>query len=253
MIQLIQPDSLSRQYHLDRQVALSDTDSTGRLRLDACARYLQDVAAFDAINADISHLGNWVLKQNAFEISMFPTYGSKLRTKTYLSGSGRAWIERSSVIFSEESGDVFVRAKAIWVLTNSTTGTPITVPAEIYDIYGPLATHHKISARDGKRPELPENIWTLDWQFRITDQDILAHLNNASYLEPVEEILHINKIILQRDKPIMCQITYRESTSCDDPTQLYYSITNNEESLNISVYFADTDQIRTNISIMIPN
>src|SRR4029077_712129 len=41
----------ARRYRARRSVRLSDTDSNGRLRLDAIARFLQDVAADDILDA----------------------------------------------------------------------------------------------------------------------------------------------------------------------------------------------------------
>ena len=41
----------ARRYSAQRPIRLSDTDEHGRLRLDAVARYLQDVAADDVLDA----------------------------------------------------------------------------------------------------------------------------------------------------------------------------------------------------------
>lgn len=251
MKDVITPIESSRQFHISRQVALSDTDPAGRLRFDAAARYLQDVAAFDALDADISGIGNWVLKQNNFEILAFPTYGQKLDSKTYLTGSGRAWVERTSIISDKSSGSELIVARALWVLTNLTTGTPISIPQLVYSIYGPLATHHKVSIRNGTRPEVPLGANKLEWQIRFSDQDVLAHLNNATYLETVEEILYQNHIEISHRSQSSCQVTYRESTACNDPAEVFYLLERSKKQVTLDVFFAKGDLVRTDIQIRI--
>ena len=44
---LAPPPDRGRVFRSGRRVRLSDADPTGRLRLDACARYLQDVGNDD--------------------------------------------------------------------------------------------------------------------------------------------------------------------------------------------------------------
>lgn len=253
MTEIIEPLETSRQFQLNRRVALSDTDHTGRLRLDACARYLQDVAAFDAIDADISNVGNWVLRQNNIFVSALPTYGKAINSRTYLTGSGRAWVERTSVISDSGSGARLISARALWVLTHSSSGTPISVPERLYAIYGPLATYHKVSIRDAKRPSLPLGASLLNWQIRYSDQDILAHLNNATYLEALEEVLHREDIRLTSDQKLTCRVTYRESTSYNDPSNAYFSITRDEVGLSVDLFFAKDGMVRTSINLTMRN
>ncbi|TAN25078.1 MAG: hypothetical protein EPN30_05345 [Actinomycetota bacterium] len=251
MTNFIEPLDTSRQFQFNRRVALSDTDPSGRLRLDACARFLQDVAAFDAIDADISEIGIWVLRQNKIFVEELPTYGTEVNAKTYLTGSGRAWVERTSVISRVDSEQVLVRARALWVLTNSLTGVPISVPKSLYAIYGPLATLHKVTIRDGKRQSLPDQAFKFDWQIRFSDQDILAHLNNAIYLEALEEVLHQQQIKLTTNQRMSCQITYRESTSYEDPSDTYFLTTEGDGAPAVSIYFAKDGLVRTTIDLKI--
>lgn len=247
MVDLLDPLESSRQFTFERIVALSDTDPTGRLRLDACARYLQDVAAFDAIDANIGHFGNWVLRHNEVHIAQFPIYGQKITSTTYLTGSGRAWIERTSKLIDTNSARELVGARALWVLTGAETKSPITIPKELFEKYGPLATHHKVSVRDGRRPELPPTTSILDWKTRFSDQDILRHLNNAVYLEPVEEILHLHKIELPSRSRATLDATYRESTTIDDPSDIHYSIVEVAGRVEVAVYFAKGTHIRAQL------
>ncbi len=253
MIEIIEPLNTSRQFELNRRVALSDTDPSGRLRIDACARYLQDVAAFDAIDADISQMGNWVLRQNNILFSSLPSYGQEVRSKTYLTGSGRAWVERTSIISDLESGKRLIAARALWVLTSLTSGAPISVPGSLYKIYGPLALQHRVSIRDAKREMLPEAAKPMAWQIRYSDQDILSHLNNATYLEALEEVIYRQGIKLDKLSRMTCQIVYRESTSWEDPSEIYFVLSEEDGNSCVSVYFAKSNIVRTSINLRVLN
>ena len=249
MTNFIEPLVTSRQFHFNRRVALSDTDPTGRLRLDACARYLQDVAAFDAIDADISAIGIWLLRKNKIVVEELPTYGTEVKSMTYLTGSGRAWVERTSIISHSGSGKALVRAKALWVLTSPETGAPISVPDSLYEIYGPLATVHKVAIRDGKRQSLPAEASRFDWQIRISDQDIRGHLNNATYLEALEEALYREGVKLTTNQKMKCQITYRESTSYEDPADTYFMLSRDSGEQSVNIFFAKNGLVRTSIDL----
>ncbi len=238
---------------MNRRVALSDTDPSGRLRIDACARYLQDVAAFDAIDADISQMGNWVLRQNNIFVSSLPSYGQGVSSKTYLTGSGRAWVERTSLISDSESGTRLIAARALWVLTSLTSGAPISVPGNLYEVYGPLATQHRVSIRDAKRYMLPDAAQPMAWQIRYSDQDILSHLNNATYLEALEEVIYREGIKLDKESQMNCQIVYRESTSWEDPSDIYFALSEEDGHGCVSVYFAKNDIVRTSINLRVFN
>ena len=58
-----------RRFSADRPIRLSDADATGRLRHDAIARYLQDVAADDVLDAGWApdeHI--WVVRRTVLDV-----------------------------------------------------------------------------------------------------------------------------------------------------------------------------------------
>jgi acyl-ACP thioesterase len=60
----------ARRFSARRPIRLSDTDATGRLRLDAVARYLQDVAADDVLDAGWApdeHI--WVVRRSNLDVA----------------------------------------------------------------------------------------------------------------------------------------------------------------------------------------
>ena len=60
----------ARRFSAHRPIRLSDTDQLGRLRLDAVARYLQDVAADDVLDAGWApdeHI--WVVRKTELDVT----------------------------------------------------------------------------------------------------------------------------------------------------------------------------------------
>jgi acyl-ACP thioesterase len=56
------------------------------------------------------------------------------------------------------------------------------------DAYGEAATARKVDARL-RHPEPPDGLGGRPWPLRATDHDVLGHMNNAAYWEPVEDEL----------------------------------------------------------------
>src|SRR6202790_123913 len=94
-----------------RRVRLSDVTGTGRLRLDALARYLQDIAGDDVDDAGLG--GAWVLRRVALACGALPAFRDEVTLTTFCSGTGSRWAERRTTLHA--GGEVRVEAVALWV------------------------------------------------------------------------------------------------------------------------------------------
>src|SRR4051794_26675844 len=79
-------------------VALGDVSPAGRARLDAIARWLQDAAWADWIDAGLDDGGVWIVRRLHLCIDAFPRFGDALAVDTFCSGTGRLWAERRSTV-----------------------------------------------------------------------------------------------------------------------------------------------------------
>ena len=69
-VEFVELPARGRVFRGRRRVHLGDVDAGGRLRLEALARYLQDVATDDADDARLSERrGVWVLRSSDLEIT----------------------------------------------------------------------------------------------------------------------------------------------------------------------------------------
>ena len=87
-----------------RRVRLADVSPAGRLRLDAAARFLQDLSADDTADAALEDAEAWVVRKTVIEVAAFPRYLEPLELATWCSGTGSHWAERRISIQGERGG-----------------------------------------------------------------------------------------------------------------------------------------------------
>src|SRR4051812_34858097 len=101
-----------RRFVARRAVRLGDASPGGRLRLDAIARYLQDVADDDAGDAGLAG-SSWVVRRTTIEVRRPPVLREVLEVTTFCSGVGGRWAERRTSLRGGRGGRV--EAVALWV------------------------------------------------------------------------------------------------------------------------------------------
>lgn len=180
-----------RVFCIHRRPQLADCAPSGRIRLDALARWMQDVAFADVEDVGLERVAVWVLRRSRIRVSRFPAFGEHCEVRTFCSGIGRMWAERrTTVTLSGVAGDAapLVDAVALWVHLDPERRLPSPVTEAERRVYGAAAGGRKVIAR--LRHSRPEQIESESaWNFRRTDADIADHINNAAYWEPLEDEL----------------------------------------------------------------
>ncbi len=184
-------------FSMPQKVRLGDTTPHGRLRLDALARYLQDVAAEDAAHAHLPEGRGWILRRMTYDLGRLPTIYEELQIETVPSGVGGRWAERTTTLVGLDGfndartalqNGVLVTVAAIWVYVRLDTGAPVGLPPEFFVAYGDEIRAHKVSARL-THPAPPTDAPRVSFPLRSTDFDVFGHVNNAYYWVPVEDEL----------------------------------------------------------------
>jgi acyl-ACP thioesterase len=165
---------------------LADCTPTGRVRLDALARFVQDIAYADADAVGLSRSAAWVVRRTRMCVSRFPRFGERLELATFCSGLGRMWAERRTTISGDVAGEVEV--VSLWVHLDPISGRPTPLTEAEIGVWGESTRGRKVTARlHHPSPEGVEE--SFPWRFRTTECDLAAHINNAAYLQPLEEEL----------------------------------------------------------------
>lgn len=185
-----------RVFSIARRPLLGDCAPSGRVRLDALARWMQDVAFADVEDAGLERAAVWVLRRHRIRVVRFPRFGEHCAVHTFCSGIGRMWAERRTTVTLAPSatgtgdglGEPLVEALALWVHLDPERRLPSPVTQAELAVYGASAGERKVVARlRHPRPQNVQEQW--HWRFRRTDADIADHVNNAAYWEPLDDEL----------------------------------------------------------------
>jgi acyl-ACP thioesterase len=177
-----------RVFTNSRSVRGTDVTTDGRLRLDALARYLQDAAEDDVTDAGLREPYVWVLRRCGVDIASFPRLGQRLTVRTFCSGTGPRWAERTTTLADDRSE--LVRATAVWAAVDPGSGRPSPLGPEFHRVYGPSAAGRTVSARlSHPRPPEPSGNGLRPWPLRATDFDAGGHVNNTVHWSAVEDAL----------------------------------------------------------------
>lgn len=181
-----------RAFGHDRRPGFAECAPSGRVRLDALACWLQDVAYADVEDAGLENAAVWVVRRTRIRVNRFPRFGERFRLTTFCSGLGRMWAERRTDIVRADGGDgpapADVEAVSLWVHLDAERWRPSPLTdAEIRTYSGP-GNDRKVTARL-HHPAPPALDGGRAWIFRATECDIADHINNAAYWEPLEEEL----------------------------------------------------------------
>jgi acyl-ACP thioesterase len=190
-----------RAFSHRRQPGFADCAPSGRVRVDAIADWLQDIAYADVQDAGLERAAVWVVRRTRIRVNRFPRFGERFELTTFCSGLGRMWAERrTDIVALSEDGDrdrdgdgdaavePDVEAVSIWVHLDAEHWRPSPLTEAELATYGGVVPSRRVSARLRHPAPAPVTGGT-KWVFRATECDIADHINNAAYWQPLEEEL----------------------------------------------------------------
>ncbi|MGH2871841.1 MAG: acyl-ACP thioesterase domain-containing protein, partial [Solirubrobacteraceae bacterium] len=98
---MVAPDPRGRLFSIRRRPLLADCAPSGRVRLDALARWMQDIAFADVEDAGLERVAVWVLRRHRIRVASFPRFGERCAVHTFCSGIGRMWAQRRTTVTLE--------------------------------------------------------------------------------------------------------------------------------------------------------
>jgi acyl-ACP thioesterase len=187
--ELVPPPADGRVFRHPLTAGLADVAPSGRARLDAIARWLQDAALADVVDSGLDGGGVWVLRRLRLCVARFPRFGEALEVRTFCSGTGALVAERRSTVAGDGDGAAAVEALALWVHLDPDGARPRPLPEGFEAVYGATAAGRRVRARLRHPGEPPPDAPARPWRFRAADLDLAGHVNNAVYWQVVEEEL----------------------------------------------------------------
>jgi len=177
---------MQRQFCYTHSVRYDECNCDGVLTPPAFVRYMQDIAARDAEDAQLSGNGYWVVKRTAITFMAPVQVHTRLELKTYGIGFTRITAQRGyeARIAGEQNDDPIISAWTLWVYVDS-CGRPMRLPegtAQIWLPDGPLPQQPEATL-----PPFPESKpEPTTAVVRFSDIDPMRHLNNASAVEMLD-------------------------------------------------------------------
>jgi acyl-ACP thioesterase len=200
-----------RVFRARRRVRLGDVDAAGRLRLDAVARYLQDVASDDVVDAgwaEAEHV--WIVRRTEIEVVSWVDGDETVELATWCSGVAASAAARRTSIVGDGGGRV--ETETIWIHLDG-AGRPLRLDERFHALYGPSAAGRRAPTRL-ELPDPPADAPRRPWPLRRTDVDRLGHVNNAAYWAAVEELLPAEP------GPLRARLEYRRPVDLGDAVEL---------------------------------
>ncbi|CAM3257525.1 acyl-[acyl-carrier-protein] thioesterase [Mycobacterium colombiense] len=209
------PDVFDRQWPL----RVGDIDRTGRLRLDASARHIQDIGQDQLREMGFEETHPlWIVRRTMLDLIRPIEFNDMLRLRRWCSGTSNRWCEMR-VRIDGKRGDGLIESEAFWININRET----QMPSRIADDF--LAGLHKTTSVDrlrwksylkpGSRDDAVE---IHEFPVRVTDIDLFDHMNNSVYWSVIEDYLASHPELLQ--PPLRITIEHEAPVALGDKLEI---------------------------------
>jgi acyl-ACP thioesterase len=214
MDELVPIPERGRTFSARRRVRLADLDPQSRVRLDAVARWLQDIAIDDVDETGWGvpeHL--WFVRTVRVDVLGPLLEDREVELVTWCSGVAALAAGRRWSVSGDRSGRVEV--DSVWIHLG-----PDALPARIleFGVYGDAAGGRRVSTRTTLPEPAPGNA-RVPWPLRATDVDLHGHVNNAVHWQAVEHLLAAGPGPDVR-RPLRARLDFREPIDLGEHVEL---------------------------------
>jgi acyl-CoA thioesterase FadM len=199
-----------RRHALEHRIRFDECDASGLLRSGGYLRLVQDLAwrhsellGFDRDWYRSNRLA-WLVRYADLRITGAARSADPLQVTTRVTGWRRVWARRES--HASVGGSEVAHVVIDWVLIDE-AGRPARIPADVTQRFTeevPTFQPARLSL-----PEAPADAVTRTWRVSIRDLDPMGHVNNATYLDVLDEALAAETDSLAGPRPpVRYQVEY---------------------------------------------
>jgi len=185
-------------YSEDFKIRASEVDVTGKITFSSICSLFQEVAGNHALllNFDITDLHKkgltWVLHRMDISINDFPKWRETVTVETWPAAGDALRAYRNYRILSAE-GNVLGVCLSYWMMINMKTRRPTRMTDDILNTR--LSDRdHALPVTSSKIPPIKDSSLRKNILVRRSDLDMNEHVNNAHYLDWMEEPLNEGQI-----------------------------------------------------------
>ena len=154
------------------------------MRLDAVARFLQDIAMADVMAAGLDEPA-WIVRRTRIDVESWPRYLECVELSTFCWSMGKFAAERRTTITGEDGGAI--DTLTLWVRLDPRSGRPTPLTAEFRTLYA-TAVAGRQTDHELRHAAPPPDAIARPWPLRACDFDLRGHVNNAACWAAVEEL-----------------------------------------------------------------
>ncbi|MFT3716918.1 MAG: thioesterase [Gordonia sp. (in: high G+C Gram-positive bacteria)] len=192
----------ARFYENDYRVRTGDIDPEARVRLDGLARYLQDVANDNYDAAGFAETDPfWIVRRTVIDVLSPMVFPANFHAERWCGALSTRWTDmrvtmrsttETSKFHPDPRPDGHIEAVGFWINVND-QGMPSRISDELMDGLMTMTDEHRLryKAMNPEKAPSPDEVELPDREhvLRSTDFDPFKHLNNAAYLEAIEDEL----------------------------------------------------------------
>jgi acyl-CoA thioester hydrolase len=172
-----------------------ECDALGHLNNANYVRYMQETAFDASAAAGYDHLKyeqighSWLIRETDIEYLKPVGYGDTIIVRTWVIDFHRVRSRRAYEFTLLGSEDLVAKAVTDWVFLETATSRPATIPGDLINAFFPDGPPVNIPPRQKFPipPDPPEGIFENRLPVIWNDLDPVQHVNNAVYLNYVEE------------------------------------------------------------------
>jgi acyl-CoA thioesterase FadM len=179
--------AVPRRFEAEYRVRFDEADAGGSLRPSGFLRFAQDVAWQHSEAAGFGRdwyadrAMHWLVRDVDLQVLAPVTFGDRLAVRTEVVGWRHVWARRRAPVLR---GDATVAViETDWVLLR-TDGRPARLPEEMTAL---LASGSTFTRRRLELGPTPADALRVTATVRPSDVDPMAHLNNAAYVDLIDE------------------------------------------------------------------
>ncbi len=235
--------SVGRVFETSRRVRYGDTGPDGRIRFDAIARYLQDVAGDDTSAAGLPGDHAWVVRRALIEVDRWAASWEHLEVATWCGGLGSHWAERVVTLTGGAPADAVpgpdiggavprssgasIRTATLWVMIDLASQRAARITPAFTELYEEATLGRQVGSQLHLPVEPHPDATVLPWIVRRSDLDVLGHMNNAvawAMLDHAASQLGVRPRRPAPGVPIRAEMEFRYPVLADEFCELHAHI-----------------------------
>ncbi|MBO6525208.1 MAG: acyl-[acyl-carrier-protein] thioesterase [Balneolaceae bacterium] len=178
-------------------IRANEVDTSGNTTLKAICDFFQEVAGNNAkeLHFDITDLQEqdltWVLHRMDIQIKRFPKWRETITIETWPAAGDALRAYRNYRILDEDGVELGC-CLSYWMMINMTTRRPVRMPKEVLETR--LAKrNHVLEVKSNRISPISEFHKTKEFSVRRSDLDMNMHVNNAMYIDWMQECLSLEE------------------------------------------------------------